>query len=66
MHLTKYIYKEKLDVSLQTEKHMNNYLKYGSIYWKKYCIKTDYGDWNNNFTMEILEKFIENYYNNGN
>ena len=26
------IYKEKLDVSLQTEKHRNNYLKYGSIY----------------------------------
>lgn len=55
-------YKEKLDISLQTEKHKDNYLKYGSIYGKKYCVKTDYGDWDNNFTIEILEKFIESYY----
>ena len=57
------IYKEKIDISLQTDKHKNNYLKYGSIYGKKYCVKTDYGDWDNNFTMELLEEFIKNYYN---
>jgi len=40
----------------------NNYMKYGTIYGKKYCVKTDYGDWDSEFTMEILEKFICEYY----
>ena len=54
---------------IQTEKRVkkletlkSNYLKYGSIYGKKYAVQTDYGDWDKNFTMEILETFIENYY----
>ena len=40
----------------------NNYLKYGSIYGKKYAVVTDYGDWDNNFTIEILEQFITHYF----
>jgi site-specific DNA-methyltransferase (adenine-specific) len=40
----------------------SNYLKYGTIYGKKYCVKTDYGDWDNDFTIEILEKFIKLYF----
>jgi site-specific DNA-methyltransferase (adenine-specific) len=40
----------------------DNYLKYGTIYGKKYCVKTDYGSWDSNFSMETLEKFIESYY----
>ena len=40
----------------------NNYLKYGSIYGKKYAVVTNYGDWDNNFTMEILEDFIKQYF----
>lgn len=39
-----------------------NYLKYGSIYGKKYCVKTDYGEWDSEFTMDILEKYISEYY----
>ena len=39
-----------------------NYMKYGTIYGKKYCVKTDYGDWDSEFTMERLELFIKNYY----
>jgi len=39
-----------------------NYLLYGSILGKKYCKKTDFGDWDNDFTMEILEEFIKEYY----
>jgi len=39
-----------------------NYLKYGSIYGKKYAVVTNYGDWDNNFTMETLNKFIIHYY----
>ena len=40
-----------------------NYMKYGTIYGKKYCVKTQYGDWDNNFTLETLELFIKEYYN---
>jgi DNA modification methylase len=39
-----------------------NYLKYGTILGKKYCSKTQYGEWDNNFTIDDLEKFIEEYY----
>jgi DNA modification methylase len=40
----------------------SDYLKYGSIYGKKYAVVTDYGDWDNNFTMELLETFISHYF----
>uniref|UniRef100_A0A6C0JXF4 DNA methylase N-4/N-6 domain-containing protein n=1 Tax=viral metagenome TaxID=1070528 RepID=A0A6C0JXF4_9ZZZZ len=39
-----------------------NYMKYGTIYGKKYCVKTDYGEWDANFTMDILDQFIGEYY----
>jgi len=39
-----------------------NYIKYGSMCGKKYAVKTDYGDWDKKFTMEILEKFIQLFY----
>ena len=39
-----------------------NYLRYGSILGKKYCNKTDFGEWDKAFTLEKLEKFIELYY----
>ena len=39
-----------------------NYMKYGTIYGKKYCVKTDYGDWDKEFTMEKLDYFVEEYY----
>ena len=39
-----------------------NFLKYGSIYGKKYSVKTDYGDWDKDFTMEELDKRIQDYY----
>ena len=37
-------------------------MKYGSIYGKKYCVKTDYGNWDSEFTMENLEEIICEYY----
>ena len=46
----------------ELEKLKNNYLKFGSIYGKKYAVVTDYGDWDNNFTMELLEKFITHFF----
>jgi site-specific DNA-methyltransferase (adenine-specific) len=44
------------------EKNKEDYMKYGNIYGKKYAIKTDYGEWDKNFTLEILEKFIKEFY----
>lgn len=46
----------------ELKKLKDNYLKYGSIYGKKYAVVTDYGDWDNNFTMETLEKFVNHYF----
>ena len=54
--------KYKEDNSVENDDNKDNYMKYGTIYGKKYCVKTDYGEWDNNFTMELLEKFISEYY----
>jgi len=55
-------YKEDHPDILNDDKK-ENYMKYGSIYGKKYCVKTQYGSWDEEFTMDILEKFIKEYYN---
>lgn len=44
------------------DKKKDNYMRYGSIYGKKYCVKTDYGDWDSEFTMDNLELFVCEYY----
>jgi site-specific DNA-methyltransferase (adenine-specific) len=53
----------KLEHSISNDDNKMNYLKYGTIYGKKYCVKTDYGDWDSNFTIDKLEEFITEYYN---
>ena len=56
--------KYKLENTEKTfnDKQKENYMKYGSIYGKKYCVKTDYGDWDKEFTIEHLNAFIKEYY----
>ena len=44
------------------EKAKDNYIKYGTIYGKKYSVKTDYGEWDSNFTIETLELYIIQFY----
>ena len=44
------------------EELKKSYLKYGSIYGKKYAVQTDYGSWDSGFTMEKLELFIDHFY----
>jgi site-specific DNA-methyltransferase (adenine-specific) len=39
-----------------------NYLRYGSILGKKYCTQTNYGQWDKDFSMNDLERFIIEYY----
>jgi len=52
----------KAENGLTDDSKRENYIKYGTIYGKKYCVKTDYGDWDSKFTIEVLEKFIGEYY----
>jgi len=42
--------------------YKNNYIQFGTIYGKKYCIQTNYGDWDQEFTIEYLEEIIELFY----
>lgn len=65
----KYVKKNRIDEEepnileqKQKEKQKKNYLKFGTIYGKKYCVRTDYGDWDNNFTLDVLEEFIKMFY----
>ena len=53
-------YKSKNKVVAPNAKE--NYLKYGTIHGTKYSVKTDYGDWDKNFTMDDLGDFIKLYY----
>ena len=39
-----------------------NFLKYGSIYGKKFAVTTDYGEWDSEFTMEKLQLFMKHFY----
>jgi len=48
--------------TMPEEQMRSNYLKFGTIYGKKYCVKTDYGDWDKDFTMEELELSVKEYY----
>lgn len=51
------------DITGMTEEKMKkNYMKYGSIYGKKYSVQTEYGDWDSKFSMDILSNFIKEYY----
>ena len=43
-------------------KYKKDYLKYGSIYGKKYAVRTNYGKWDSEFSMEDLQLFINHFY----
>ena len=54
--------KYKTENGLDDDSKRDNYMKYGTIYGKKYCVKTDYGSWDSDFTMDSLDCFIGEYY----
>jgi len=54
--------KYKTENGLVDDGKRENYMKYGTIYGKKYCVKTDYGNWDSDFTMNNLDRFIGEYY----
>lgn len=43
-------------------KMKSDYIKYGSIYGKKYAVQTDFGDWDAQFSLEKLESFVGEFY----
>ena len=50
------------DIQKEISKAKGNFIKYGSIYGKKYAVRTDYGKWDSEFRMEDLELFINHFY----
>lgn len=50
------------ELSTATDEQRDNYLRYGTIYGKKYAVRTQYGNWDESFTMDMLEQFIKSYY----
>ena len=55
-----FAFKEKQGIADDVKKE--KFMKYGSIYGKKYAVKTDYGGWDKDFTMEELNDIIQEYY----
>ena len=52
----------KVKNNILDNKNKNNFIKYGPIYGKKYAVTTDYGDWDKNFSIELLEIFVKEYF----
>ena len=44
------------------DKYKTNYIKYGNTSGKKYGYKTDFGKWDNDFSIAKLEEFIKLFY----
>ena len=53
----------KTENGLDDDLKRDNYMKYGTIYGTKYSVKTDYGKWDSEFTIDKLKKFIQEFYN---
>ena len=53
-------YKERKGISSDDQKQM--FLEFGSIYGKKYAVKTDYGTWDSEFSMGEMEQFVKLFY----
>lgn len=52
----------KKEHNITSDAKRNNYLRYGTIYGKKYGVQTDYGSWDTEFTIEQLEEFVTLFY----
>jgi site-specific DNA-methyltransferase (adenine-specific) len=52
----------KIKNKIKDDLYKENYLNYGNASGKKYGYKTDYGNWDKEFTMEKLEEFIKLFY----
>jgi len=48
--------------AIAKDRMKQDYLKYGSIYGTKYAVQTDFGEWDANFDLETLGKFVQEFY----
>lgn len=55
-------YHDENDAARTTPNAKDNFMKYGTVYGKKYSVKTHYGEWDEHFTMKNLEEFVALYY----
>ncbi len=44
------------------DKYKENYIKYGNTSGKKYGYKTEFGEWDKEFTLENMQDFIQLFY----
>jgi len=44
------------------DKYRENYIKYGNASGNKYAFKTDYGEWDKQFSIEKLQEFVKLFY----
>jgi site-specific DNA-methyltransferase (adenine-specific) len=51
----------KVSNSIEDDSQKENYLKYGSIYGKKFAVSTSW-DFDTEFTMEMLNAFVKSFY----
>jgi len=58
----KKLFPDAKNIEKEKKNAKNNFIKYGSIYGKKYAVRTDYGNWDSDFTMEDLDLFINHFY----
>ncbi len=55
-------YKKKKKLVDHGGQYKKNFIKYGNTSGKKYTLKTDYGEWDKNFTIKKLQEFINLFY----
>jgi len=53
-------YKHKNNI--KDDKNKDNFMNYGTIFGKKYSVKTNYGNWDEDFDLNKLEIIIESFY----
>jgi len=49
------------DILPSLKKMKRDFLKYGSIYGKKYAVRTKYGPWDEDFTLQQLNFFVQEF-----
>ena len=52
----------KKENKIKDDSKKKDFMTYGSIYGLKYSVKTQYGDWDSEFTLDALERFMKEYY----
>ena len=45
-----------------SEEQKDNFLRYGTIYGDKYAVKTKFGSWDDEFTLDILDEYVKLFY----